>query len=73
MHNINVEWLRDALTQGVAVGAIVGAVLGIIQFRLNVIKRSRDDELSRSKFGYELIDAIFEMKVYGLLMNWILD
>jgi hypothetical protein len=69
MLNINVEWLRDVLTQGVAVGAIVGTILGIIQFRFNVLKRNRDEELSRAKFGYELIDAIFENDIVQTFLD----
>jgi hypothetical protein len=45
--------------QAAAVGALIGALIAIIQLAFGVVRQSRESRIARARFGYELLDSMF--------------
>jgi hypothetical protein len=49
--------------------AIVGAILGLIQLCLGLWKQLRDARVERAKFGYQLLDDLFDDDAAGEMLD----
>lgn len=62
---------QDAPSVASIVIAALVALVGVINLRLGAAKQRREDDIGRAKFGYELIDAIFDDKKVMVLLEGI--
>jgi hypothetical protein len=68
------QWLNqigEDLSHTAIIWTIIGVFVVCIQLGSAILKQRREDKVSRAKFGYDLIDAIFANPLVNKLLEYI--